>query len=68
MGHVHAFEGQVGSHGGIGGPQNEAIFIHPSELEIDEALREIVDGTAMLVGGEAVHAQLLRWLRKWGLR
>lgn len=68
MGHVHAFEGQVGSHGGIGGPQNEAILVHPAELEVDGAARELVDGRAMLVGGEAVHAQLLGWLREWGLR
>ncbi|NLF05679.1 MAG: phosphodiesterase, partial [Actinomycetales bacterium] len=60
MGHVHAFEGQVGSHGGIGGPQNEAIFLYPADLELDEGQG--------LVGGEAVHAQLLGWLRAWGLR
>ena len=59
MGHVTAFEGQVGSHGGIGGPQNEAILVHPSELEL---------AGGPLVGGEAVHAELLGWLRAWGLR
>jgi len=68
MGHINAFEGQVGSHGGIGGPQNEAIFVYPTEVELDEELRALVDGRRMFVGGEAVHAQLLGWLRGWGLR
>lgn len=68
MGHVHAFEGQVGSHGGVGGPQNEAILIYPDDVDLDEQLLERVDGTTMLVGGEAVHAQLLAWMRTWGLR
>ena len=68
MGHVHAFEGQVGSHGGIGGPQNEGILIYPGDVALDEALSEEVDGKRMLVGGEAVHAQLLDWLRTWGIR
>ena len=31
-GRIHAFEDQVGSHGGIGGPQNHAILIHPRDL------------------------------------
>lgn len=68
MGHVHAFEGQVGSHGGIGGPQNEAILIYPGEVDLDEDLRDVVDGKRMFVGGEAVHAQLQSWMRGWGLR
>ncbi len=68
MGHINAFEGQVGSHGGIGGPQNEAILVYPADVELDEGLRELVDGRRMHVGGEAVHAQLLGWLRGWGLR
>lgn len=68
MGHVHAFEGQVGSHGGIGGPQNEAILIYPGEVDLDEELLDVVDGKRMFVGGEAVHAQLQSWMRGWGLR
>jgi len=68
MGHVNAFEGQVGSHGGLGGPQNEAILLHPADVAIDPALLERVDGRSMLVGGESVHAQLLAWLEEWGLR
>lgn len=64
MGHVHAFEGQVGSHGGIGGPQNEAILVHPADWPVDPGLCE--DGT--LVGAESLHAQLLSWLRREGLR
>lgn len=68
MGHVHAFEGQVGSHGGIGGPQNEAILIYPGDVDLDENLRDVVDGKRTFVGGEAVHAQLQAWMRGWGLR
>ena len=67
-GHVHAFEGQVGSHGGLGGDQNLAVLVHPSDLAIDADLVEPVDGSAMLVGAEQVHVQLVRWLVGLGLR
>jgi hypothetical protein len=67
-GHVHAFEGQVGSHGGMGGAQNEALLLHPAALPVDEDLcTDDADGP-MLVGADRVHAQLLRWASALGLR
>lgn len=67
-GRVHAFEGLVGSHGGLGGSQNDALLLHPAEWAIDADLLEEVDGRAQLVGAEAVHTQLVRWLQHLGLR
>jgi hypothetical protein len=66
FGRIHAFEEQVGSHGGIGGPQNHAILIHPEAWSLDEDLLEDVDGVRMPVGPVAVHRQLLRWRRGLG--
>ena len=65
---MHAFEGQVGSHGGLGGDQNRALLLHPSGLVVDADLLGDVDGSAMLVGAEQVHIQLLRWSAALGLR
>ena len=65
-GRIHAFEDQVGSHGGIGGPQNHAILIHPRDWSLDVDLLEDVDGVRMPVGPVAVHRQLLRWRRRLG--
>ena len=59
-GQVHAFEEQVGSHGGIGGQQNEAVLLHPVDLPLE--------GQEPLVGPEAVHRQLLAWMRRLGVR
>lgn len=59
-GQVHAFEEQVGSHGGIGGPQNEAVLLHPADLPLECA--------GPLVGAEALHDQLAAWLRRLGVR
>ncbi|HEY0187137.1 MAG TPA: alkaline phosphatase family protein [Cellulomonas sp.] len=72
-GHVHAFEGQVGSHGGIGGPQNQAMLLHPVDLPLADTLLaevRVTDGTAarLLVGADRVHDQLLRWAAALGLR
>ncbi|WP_066582089.1 alkaline phosphatase family protein [Cellulomonas timonensis] len=67
-GHVHAFEGLVGSHGGLGGEQNTAVLVHPAELEVDEDLVEDVGGEPMIVGSENVHVQLVRWAERLGLR
>lgn len=67
-GHVHAFEGQVGSHGGVGGPQNLAVLLHPADLTLDDDLTELVGGAPMPVGADRVHEQLLRWARSLGLR
>lgn len=67
-GHVHAFEGLVGSHGGLGGEQNVAVLVHPAELEVDDDLVEDVGGEPMIVGSENVHVQLVRWAERLGLR
>lgn len=64
LGGIHAFEGQVGSHGGIGGPQNHAVLVHPREWAVDPALTEHVPelGDApVLVGAWNVHRQLRAW-------
>ena len=67
-GHVHAFEGQVGSHGGIGGAQNHAFLLHPTRWEMADELREPVGDDEILVGAETVHEQLVRWADAAGLR
>lgn len=67
-GHVHAFEGQVGSHGGLGGAQNLAVLLHPAELALDDDLLEDVGGARMPVGADRVHEQLVRWSAGLGLR
>ncbi|QJW37064.1 phage holin family protein [Cellulosimicrobium protaetiae] len=68
VGMVHAFEGLVGSHGGLGGAQNEAVLLHPAHLVLPEDELEDVDGVPMLVGAEAVHRRLVAWLGDLGLR
>ncbi|MEV6693559.1 alkaline phosphatase family protein [Micromonospora sp. NPDC051196] len=55
---VPAFEELVGSHGGLGGWQNEALLIHPADWPQE----------GELVGPDAVHRQLLGWLHRLGLR
>ena len=52
---VAAFEELVGSHGGMGGPQNRPFLLHPAELALDGEL---------LVGAPAVHQQLQHWARQ----
>lgn len=67
-GQVHAFEGQVGSHGGLGGDQNWAFLLHPAQWEVADEAREAVGDRLVLVGAEAVHGALVGWLREAGLR
>ena len=67
-GRVHAFEGQVGSHGGLGGAQNRAVLLHPADLAIDDDLVADVDSGRMPVGADRVHEQLVRWAARLGLR
>ena len=56
---VGAFEELVGSHGGLGGWQTEAMLVHPSDWPlIDDELD----------GSDAVHRQLTAWLVMLGLR
>lgn len=54
-GSVHAFEEQIGSHGGLGGEQGHPFLMWPTELSEPEP---------GLVGAEAVHEVLRRWLRE----
>lgn len=67
-GTVHAFEGLVGSHGGLGGDQNQAVLVHPATWRVDPDRLERVDGHPVLVGADAVHAQLVDWLVACGAR
>ncbi|MER7107714.1 phage holin family protein [Streptomyces sp. NPDC000229] len=57
-GTVHAFEEQIGSHGGLGGEQSEAFLLWPVTLSAPAA-----DGTPP-TGAEEVHRVLRRWLRE----
>ncbi|MFF4579511.1 phage holin family protein [Streptomyces sp. NPDC001373] len=54
-GAVHAFEEQIGSHGGLGGEQGRPFLMWPTDLSPPDT---------ELVGAEAVHEVLRRWLRE----
>jgi uncharacterized membrane protein YvlD (DUF360 family) len=56
---VAAYEELVGCHGGLGGWQTEAVLVHPAEWRVDDP---------PLVGADAVHHQLVRWLEDLGQR
>jgi hypothetical protein len=56
---VSAFEELVGSHGGLGGWQTEAVLVHPSRWPV---------GQPALDGPDAIHRQLVEWLDMLGLR
>ncbi|MCE5289786.1 MAG: alkaline phosphatase family protein [Nocardiaceae bacterium] len=58
LGEVAAFEELVGSHGGLGGWQTEALFVHPSEWEVDD----------ILLSGTDIYRLLVNYLEKQGLR
>jgi len=64
-GQVHAFEGQVGSHGGLGGEQNDGLLVHPAHWKVDEDLLDLVGQERMMVGSWTVHEQLTRWREHW---
>jgi uncharacterized membrane protein YvlD (DUF360 family) len=55
-GAVHAFEDQIGSHGGLGGEQTRAFLMSPVTLTAPSP-----EG-GELAGAEAVHHVLRRWL------
>ncbi|MGW4287708.1 phage holin family protein [Streptomyces sp. NPDC004673] len=55
-GQVHAFEEQIGSHGGLGGAQSRPFLLSPLTLSVAEE-----DGEA-LSGAERVYGVLRRWL------
>jgi uncharacterized membrane protein YvlD (DUF360 family) len=52
---VAAFEELVGSHGGLGGPQNRPFLLHPTEWKMD---------AGPLVGAPAVHGQIRMWMER----
>jgi hypothetical protein len=58
-GEVGAYEELVGNHGGLGGWQTQAVLVHPAAWPVDEA---------PLRGADAVHRQLVSWLRHVGQR
>ena len=51
-GSIAAFEEQLGSHGGLGGAQNDAFLIHPADVPLE---------TGDIVGPEAIHRILRGW-------
>ncbi|MBL1083853.1 phage holin family protein [Streptomyces actinomycinicus] len=55
-GEVLAFEEQIGSHGGLGGPQSRPFLLSPLDLSAPAG-----DGER-LTGAEQVHGVLRRWL------
>ncbi|MFE7455271.1 hypothetical protein ACFU8F_36420, partial [Streptomyces griseus] len=70
-GTVHAFEEQVGSHGGLGGEQSRPFLLWPRALTdpLDIVAAETAAGAPPppgggLVGAEAVHRVLTRWLQE----
>jgi hypothetical protein len=56
---VAAFEELVGSHGGLGGWQTDAVLVHPTEWPVSQE---------QMLGSDAVHRQLIEWLAMLGLR
>ncbi|WP_258534518.1 phage holin family protein [Streptomyces sp. PT12] len=54
-GAVHAFEDQIGCHGGLGGPQSRAFLLSPRALSAPPFEP---------MGAEAVHRILRRWQRE----
>jgi hypothetical protein len=56
---VAAFEELVGSHGGLGGWQTEAVLVHPAEWPITED---------ELNGSDTMYRLLVEWLSMLGLR
>ena len=54
---VAAFEDQVGSHGGLGGPQTHPFLLHPVDL---------VPADDDIFGSPALHQVLKRWLADLG--
>jgi hypothetical protein len=56
---VAAFEELVGSHGGLGGWQTDAMLVHPTDWPISGE---------EITGSDTVHRQLVEWLAMLGLR
>jgi uncharacterized membrane protein YvlD (DUF360 family) len=58
LGEVAAFEEQIGSHGGLGGPQTQPFILHPADWELDEEVP---------LGAPAIYRNLRRWLESIGI-
>jgi hypothetical protein len=58
-GEVAAFEGLVGCHGGLGGWQDRAMLVWPTDLP---------PPAGRIVGADALHHQLVAWLEHLGHR
>ena len=63
---VHAFEELVGSHGGLGGWQNEACWSTRPTGRSTRPPRPHRPGRCLLYGADVVHRQLVRWLEAAG--
>jgi uncharacterized membrane protein YvlD (DUF360 family) len=50
---VAAFEDLIGSHGGLGGSQTQAMILYPSDWDLEKEL----------VGADAVYQQLRAWMK-----
>lgn len=59
LGEVAAFEGLVGCHGGLGGWQDRAMLVWPTDLPAPDG---------MVVGADALHQVLVGWLEHLGHR
>jgi uncharacterized membrane protein YvlD (DUF360 family) len=53
MGEVAAFEELIGSHGGLGGPQNQPFILHPTDWDLDEDVP---------LGAPAIYRNIRAWL------
>jgi len=62
LGEVAAFEELVGSHGGLGGPQTEALLVHPADWDVPAA------APGEVLTGLDVHRLLVGRLESRGLR
>ena len=65
-GAVHAFEEQIGSHGGLGGEQSRPFLLWPRTLTdpLDALAAEDGAPVPAVVGAEAVHRVLARWIKE----
>lgn len=61
---VHAFEEQIGSHGGLGGRQSRPFLLWPRSMSDPVDSHPSAEPDAELVGAEQVHEVLRRWLRE----
>ncbi|WP_037840698.1 phage holin family protein [Streptomyces sp. NRRL WC-3549] len=63
-GSVHAFEEQIGSHGGLGGEQSRPFLLWPRTLSdpVDALVAPGGEPVTAIVGAEAVHRVLAYWI------